>query len=172
MIRLPACAEEPKPDWWHDDALKPLSRRILAAAPNLLAPVKMRTLVLSGTERAWEAGSRTAAELREAAKLYLRAETLADAPVAKCEYRNLAASLNEKAEPMEAAEAAARAEEEAVAAAARAEAEAKADEAAAALLAELEVEKAAEAAAQPSSKRQSKPRSTLSKALRRSTKRT
>jgi tetratricopeptide (TPR) repeat protein len=149
VLRLPALAEAPKPDWWHDDALKTLSARVMATMPNSPVPVNMRAVVLSGLSSAWEAGRRTAAELREAAKLFLHAATLVIAPVEKNVCAGTAAELNKLAEPMEAAEAAARAEEEAVAAAARAEAEANADEAAAALLAELEVEKAG-AAAQPS----------------------
>ena len=113
---------------------------IVRGAPNKDVAHDMRAIVLSGTCTAWEAGPRSAAELKEAAKHYERSGELQAAPALKAHDIESAAECRSQAEAMEAAEAAAKAKEMAVA-------EAKANAAMEALLAEEEAEKAAAAAA-------------------------
>ena len=139
LIR-PACAEEPKPEWWHDDALKDLSARALAACPNYYPTVMMRGLVLCCFGD-WEAGPRTLKELKEAAALFERAIKMQDPPDKTCVVAR--ANLHEALKAMEAEAAAELKEQETKAAAELREKEAKANAAAAALLAEEEAEKAA-----------------------------
>ena len=127
-----------KPAWWNDEDLKALSKRVVRGAPNHGHSHLARALVLRGEEDAWEAGPRSAAELKEAAKHYERAAELCPAPALKAQRTRFAAGCRGKAEAMEAAEAEAKAKEMAVA-------EAKANAAADALLAEEEAEKAAAA---------------------------
>ena len=107
-------------------------------------------------EANWNAGPRTAAEVKEAAKWWRRAAMATRIPSAKQDYEDFASKCDEVADPLlakEAAEAAkaraaaeteaekARAEAEAEAAEARKVAEAKAKAAAEELLAEEEKEK-------------------------------
>jgi multidrug resistance efflux pump len=101
----------------------------------------MRALVLRGKSSAWEAGPRSAAELKEAAKHFERYVELQPAPALKTNTIGHAAWCRSEAEAMEAAQAAAKAKEMAVA-------EAKANAAADALLAEEEAEKKAASKAQ------------------------
>ena len=78
------CSEVAKPEWWNDEALKELSARVVRAAPNENAALGMRADVLSGIHGgAWEAGPRSAAELKEAAAHYDRSAVLCSAPVLK-----------------------------------------------------------------------------------------
>ena len=70
------CAEVAKPEWWNDEELKALSARVVRAAPDGLDAQQMRALVLCGRCDAWEVGSRSAAELREAATHWERAAAL------------------------------------------------------------------------------------------------
>jgi tetratricopeptide (TPR) repeat protein len=86
-----ACAEVAKPEWWSDDELKALSARVLRAAPDDVQANQMRALVLSGQGRAWEAGPRSAAELKEAAAHYERAAALYPAPAGKAHFAVIAA---------------------------------------------------------------------------------
>jgi len=67
MLTKDECAEVAKPEWWNDEELKARSARVVRAAPNFLRAQTMRAFVLSGRLMAWEAGPRSAAELREAA---------------------------------------------------------------------------------------------------------
>ena len=61
----------------------------------------MRAYVLSGRcGGAWEAGPRSAAELKEAATYYERSAALCDAPVMKAERDYLAAWCRSQAEAM------------------------------------------------------------------------
>eukprot|EP00964_Phaeocystis_antarctica_P162263 scaffold136240_cov90-Phaeocystis_antarctica.AAC.1 len=61
------CREVAKPEWWNDEGLKALSARVVRAAPNNQATTQMWASVLCGaTFCAWEAGPRSAAELKEA----------------------------------------------------------------------------------------------------------
>eukprot|EP00964_Phaeocystis_antarctica_P040022 scaffold22877_cov30-Phaeocystis_antarctica.AAC.1 len=68
MLRQDACEEGAKPEWWNDQGLKALSARVVRAAPNDATVHLMRGFVLSGMPgRGWEAGPRSAAEVKEAA---------------------------------------------------------------------------------------------------------
>ena len=78
-----ACAEVAKPEWWNDEGLKALSARVVRAAPDDSQARQMRALVLRGLRVAWEAGPRSAAELREAVAHYDRAAALCPAPAMK-----------------------------------------------------------------------------------------
>ena len=73
----------PKPPparaWW----LKALSARVVRAAPNDEGADHMRANVLRGGDGAWEAGPRSAAELKEAATHYEQAAALCPAPAMK-----------------------------------------------------------------------------------------
>ena len=89
-FRLPECADVTKPEWWNDEELKALSARVMRAAPDDVAAHDMRALVLTGQGAAWEAGPRSAAELKEAAKHYERAAALCPAPVLKANFAELA----------------------------------------------------------------------------------
>ena len=97
MLAQEACAEVAKPEWWNDEGLKALSARVVRAAPDDGAAHRMRAVVLSGQydlvryDHAWEAGPRSAAELREAATYCDRAAAQCPTPVVK-------ASLADKAE--------------------------------------------------------------------------
>ena len=79
-----------KPEWWDDEGLKALSARVVRAA-NDVATNRMRADVLSGQCDAWEAGPRTAADLKKAAAHYERAATLCPAPAQKAALANNAA---------------------------------------------------------------------------------
>ena len=80
------CDEVAKPEWWNDEGLKGLSARVMRAAPNYVAANTMRALVLREmSSRAWEAGPRSAAELKEAATHFERAAALNSAPAMKAE---------------------------------------------------------------------------------------
>ena len=85
-LRQGVCDEVAKPEWWNDEELKALSARILRAAPNEEAALDMRANVLSGVSGGtWEAGPRSAAELKEAATCFYRSAALCDAPALKAE---------------------------------------------------------------------------------------
>ena len=83
------CAEVAKPEWWNDEELKALSVRVVRAAPNGVEANFMRAAVLSGYG-SWEAGPRSAAELKKAAAHFERAAALSDAPAVKAELVDLA----------------------------------------------------------------------------------
>ena len=100
MLRKEECAEVAKPEWWNDEGLKALSARVVRAAPNDSAAHGMRALVLRGPSGAWEAGTRSAAELMEAATHYERAAALCDAPALKAENARLAGLCRSCAEAM------------------------------------------------------------------------
>ena len=100
-LRLKACAEVSKPEWWNDEELKALSVRVLRAAPHQEAAHVMRALVLSGLSGgAWEAGPRSAAELMEAAAHFERSVALSSAPAVKAEKARIAATCRSRAEAM------------------------------------------------------------------------
>jgi hypothetical protein len=80
MLIQEACAEVAKPEWWNDEELKALSARVVRAAPDDGAANEMRANVLSGQAGVWEAGPRSAAELKEAAAHFERAAALCPAP--------------------------------------------------------------------------------------------
>jgi tetratricopeptide (TPR) repeat protein len=99
-LRQGVCAEVAKPEWWSDEALKALSARVLRAAPNAQAALDMRANVLSGLNGAWEAGPRSAAELKEAATCFYRSAALCDAPAWKAESSRLADECRIRAEAL------------------------------------------------------------------------
>ena len=88
-MRAPRCVA--KPEWWNDEGLKALSARVVRAAPDYVPANRMRAIVLRGPDDAWEAGPRSAAELREEAAHYERAAALEHAPAAKADLAAYAA---------------------------------------------------------------------------------
>jgi tetratricopeptide (TPR) repeat protein len=86
-----ACAEVAKPEWWNDEGLKALSARVVRAAPDDASAHQMRAVVLHGQCAAWEAGARSAAELKEAATHFERAAALCPAPAMKASLAGIAA---------------------------------------------------------------------------------
>ena len=100
MLAQEECAEVAKPEWWNDEDLKALSARAVRAALDAMAPNLMRATVLCGQSSMWEAGPRSAAELREAAAHYERAAALHPAPAAKAEFTDFAAVCRRCAEAM------------------------------------------------------------------------
>ena len=89
-----------KPDWWNDEGLKALSARVVRAAPDNVAANEMRAMVLWGRRCAWEAGLRSAAELKEAATHFDRAAALHPAPAVKAFIAEKAALCHSQAEAM------------------------------------------------------------------------
>ena len=83
MLKLEECDEAAKPEWWNDEGLKALSARVVRTAPDDGTANQMRAFVLCGNCVGWEAGPRSAAELREAATHYDRAAALNPAPAAE-----------------------------------------------------------------------------------------
>ena len=100
MLLQEACAEVAKPEWWNDEGLKELSARVLRAAPGDAEANRMRAFVLNGNCDAWEAGPRSAAELREAATHYERAAALHTAPALKAKLTGNAAWCRRRAGSM------------------------------------------------------------------------
>ena len=98
MLIQEDCAEVAKPEWWNDKGLKALSARVVRAAPDEVQAHQMRAMVLCGPSRAWEAGPRSAAELREAATHYERAAALKTAPAMKATSARLADFCRREAE--------------------------------------------------------------------------
>eukprot|EP00964_Phaeocystis_antarctica_P158808 scaffold129674_cov66-Phaeocystis_antarctica.AAC.2 len=90
-LRLEACDEVAKPEWWNDEGLKALSARVARAAPNKAIAHSMWATVLGALAfGAWEAGPRSAAELTEAAAHFERSAALSYAPAVKAEKIRLA----------------------------------------------------------------------------------
>ena len=100
MLAREACDEVAKPEWWNDEELKALSVRVVRAAPDEVQPHQMRAVVLRGPCGAWEAGPRSAAELKEAATHYDRAAALHPAPAMKERLAGNAALCRTKASAM------------------------------------------------------------------------
>ena len=100
MLQLEECDEVAKPEWWNDEGLKALSARVVRAAPNDGPVNGMRAAVLRGLCEAWQAGPRSAAELKEAATHYERAAALCNAPAGKADLADLADSCRGMAEAM------------------------------------------------------------------------
>ena len=98
MLRQEACDEVAKPEWWTDEELKALSAKVLRAAPNTESAVSMRAEVLSGDDGAWEAGPRSAAELKEAAACFDLSAALCTAPALKAELASGADECRRRAE--------------------------------------------------------------------------
>ena len=91
MLTQEACAEVAKPEWWNDEELKALSARVVRAAPDDFQANQMRAVVLCGLSGAWEAGPRSAAELKKAATHYDRAAALQPASALKAQLAGFAA---------------------------------------------------------------------------------
>ena len=100
MLAQEACAEVAKPEWWNDEGLKALSARVVRAAPDEVQANQMRGVVLRGRSSAWEAGPRSAAELREAAAHFERAAALETAPAGKADFAEAAARCRNQAGAM------------------------------------------------------------------------
>jgi len=136
VLTSPDCDGASKPEWWNDEALKALSVRVVALAPDMSGSCGMRALVLCGDvlgKPLWNAGPRTAAEIKEAASWFRRAAETTLLPSGKLGYEEYASQCDEFADPLlaeeEAEEAEARAAAKAEAAEARAAAKAEAAEA-------------------------------------------
>jgi len=124
QLKNSAYHEVPKPEWWNDEALKALSAQVVAVSPDGDMLCAMRARVLSGGALAkahWNAGPRTAAEIKEAASWYRRAARVCHLPLNKELHEQCASQCDEYADPL-------LAEEEAEAAQARATAQAEAAE--------------------------------------------
>jgi len=148
VLKMPSCTQAPKPEWWNDEGLKALSARVVAAHPGDVGACAMRGLVLSGDQYyafSWNVGTRTSAEIKEAATWYRRAASLSKITADRKRFERDASSCDEFADPLLAEEqtkaAKALAAAEAEAAKAHDAAEAKALAAAEELLAEEEKEK-------------------------------
>ena len=150
LLKHPDCDEVPKPEWWNDEALKALSARVVALAPDYHQSCCMRARVLCGDVifsdgAQWEVGLRTAAEIKEAATWFRRAAMVAHTSSLKLRHNSLASTCDALADPLLAEEEAEASKARAAAAAEQAEAlqvaEAKAAAAAEELLAEEEKEK-------------------------------
>ena len=83
MLVQEVCDEVAKPEWWNDEGLKALSARLVRVAPDYGIANQVRATVLSGLTSAWEAGPRSAVELKEAATHYDQAAALHPAPAGK-----------------------------------------------------------------------------------------
>ena len=92
--------EVAKPEWWNDEGLKALSARVVRGAPDNLSANEMRAVVLSGQCGTWEAGPRSAAELKKAATHFDRAAALHNAPAVKAELAGHAEICRRQAEAM------------------------------------------------------------------------
>jgi len=152
-LKTKECREVPKPEWWNGEGLKALAARVVAVTPDHHKASALRARVLSGDalgKAPWNAGPRTAAEIKEAAKWYRRAAMLTSTPAEKGRYEQLASACDEYADPLlakeeaEATEARATAEAEAWAEAAKARAAAEAEAAEALKVAEAKAKAAAE----------------------------
>ena len=101
MLTMEVCAEVAKPEWWNDEGLKALSVRVVRAAPNDAGANGMRGMALGGLcFGAWEAGPRSAAELKEAATHFDRGAAIHPAPAVKAEVFGLADACRRQADAM------------------------------------------------------------------------
>ena len=150
LLKHPDCRETPKPEWWNDEALKALSARVVAVAPDTCSHMMcaMRACVLMGDalgKSPWNAGPRTAEEIKAAATWFRRAALVSHTLAEKLRFEQHARWCDEFADPLLAKEEAEAAKARAAAEAKEAEAlkvvEAKAAAAAKELLAEEEQEK-------------------------------
>ena len=72
----------------------------MRATPNDVQAHQMRAMVLCGQDAAWEAGPRSAAELKKAATHFERAAALYPAPEVKAKFADRAALCRRWAEAM------------------------------------------------------------------------
>ena len=101
-LHSPSCGSSSlaKPEWWNDEGLKALSARVVRAAPDDVGCNMMRAHVLRAGHMAWEWGTRSAAELREAATHWGRAAALEPAPTKKAVFAGAADECRSQAEAM------------------------------------------------------------------------
>ena len=99
LLMLEECNEVARPEWWSDEGLKALSARVVRATPNQVGANNMRAGVLCGQCNAWEAGPRTAADLKEAAVHYERAARC-NAPAQKAAFATRADLCRQASEAM------------------------------------------------------------------------
>jgi len=124
MLKMPDCAEVPKPEWWNDEDLKALSARVVAIAPNDPDARAMRGAILAGGAvfaQSWNAGPRTAVEIKEAATSFRHAASVGYSQADTQRNEERASLCDAVADPL-------LAQEEAKAAKARAAAETEAAE--------------------------------------------
>ena len=101
MLQLEQCDEVAKPEWWNDEELKALSARVLRVTPNEVSALDMRARVLCGDGgAAWEAGPRSAAELKEAATCFERSAALCNAPAWKAMFYEKAGWCRSRADAL------------------------------------------------------------------------
>ena len=101
MLTREVCDEVAKPEWWNDEGLKALSARVVRAAPDDVQAHQMRAAVLGGlSDVSWEAGPRSAAELKKAATHFGRAAALCPAPAGKAKFSAGADWCRSQAEAM------------------------------------------------------------------------
>ena len=103
LLRLDDCDDGPKPEWWNDEALKALSARVVSLAPCKAQPCAMRADVLCGDAlglASWNAGPRTAAEIKEAATWYRRASMATHTTNDKICFEALERACDEVADPL------------------------------------------------------------------------
>ena len=85
-LRLKACVEVAKPEWWNEEGLKALPARVARAAPNHQVAIGMRANVLSGRGGAtWGGRPSSAAEFKEAAAYFDRSAAMYNAPAVKAD---------------------------------------------------------------------------------------
>ena len=95
-LKLDECREAPKPEWWNDEELKALSAWVVAAAPDNSQACTMRARVLESDalcKAPWNAGPRTATEIKEAATWYRHAAARTLVPATKLSHESLAANM-------------------------------------------------------------------------------
>ena len=100
MLAQEVCVDVAKPEWWSDEGLKALSASVVRAAPDEGIAIQMRAAVLSGMGGSWEAGPRSAAELKKAATHLDRAAALQPASAVKAALAGNAAWCRSQAEAM------------------------------------------------------------------------
>ena len=82
----------PKPDWWHDDALRKLSAQVIVAAPEFPLSFSMRAFVLAPADvhtqlgDGWGGGDRTAAEVWKAGRYLERSAALMPQPTVSADF--------------------------------------------------------------------------------------
>ena len=99
-----------RPEWWHDAGLKRLSAQAVKAAPRAVVTVMMRAMVLVPKcegdgwvehEPTWSVGPRSAAEIREAARMYEKGCGLTDQQEVRSNFTTRAAFCRREAKRLE-----------------------------------------------------------------------
>jgi len=103
LLRHDECDGVPKPEWWNDEALKALSARVVAVAPDAGTPCTMRAYVLASEvifKHNWNAAPRTAMEIKEAVMWFRRAAKVQHTPAAKLSNETLASQCDAVADSL------------------------------------------------------------------------